>query len=365
LDSNSHSRAHHNIISVANLNHRSIMSCHSIVRIGPLNSDDGCYATLLRSSITNYFSSSSSNEDNDTKNDPHRLAISNRYFDASVTFAGLNQSTDDIITASESAVEDGIILVCDSSLSASQGMCFDSLNKLHDNAEKSTDLGDLLRLCVGVSFGPSPLADGTKASEEEYSRRVLWCLDRGYEYVEADMSPVGMESGHNDRDKEGFARIIEAISSCMWSSHVMKKRTAAATTSVTAANIGSGNTQSQPNEKANADTTASAVPTSDSEREKAAVANLMEGVDQDIESKNKAEEIKKQELAFHELERVIADAKNIRESSQNDSISDEERRKLAGDTALRMMDLFDKLGFGDDEEDSDETEASSLPEGVE
>jgi len=345
------------------------MSCHSIVRIGPLNSDDGCYATLLRSSITNYFSSSSSNEDNDTKNDPHRLAISNRYFDASVAFAGLNQSTDDVITASESAVEDGIILVCDSSLSASQGMCFDSLNKLHDNAEKSTDLGDLLRLCVGVSFGPSPLADGTKASEEEYSRRVLWCLDRGYEYVEADMSPVGMESGHNDRDKEGFARIIEAISSCMWSSHVMKKRTAAAVTSATAANNGSVNTQSQPNENANAnanaDTKSSAVPTSDSEREKAAVANLMEGVDQDIESKNKAEEIKKQELAFHELERVIADAKNIRESSQNDSISDEERRKLAGDTALRMMDLFDKLGFGDDEEDSDETEASSLPEGVE
>mmetsp|Transcript_33108 Transcript_33108/g.42806 ORF Transcript_33108/g.42806 Transcript_33108/m.42806 type:complete len:150 (+) Transcript_33108:1-450(+) len=149
----------------------------------------------------------------------------------------------------------------------------------------------------------------------------------------------------------------------------MKKRTAAAVTSATAANNGSVNTQSQPNENANAnanaDTKSSAVPTSDSEREKAAVANLMEGVDQDIESKNKAEEIKKQELAFHELERVIADAKNIRESSQNDSISDEERRKLAGDTALRMMDLFDKLGFGDDEEDSDETEASSLPEGVE
>ena len=120
LDSNSHSRAHHNIISVANLNHRSIMSCHSIVRIGPLNSDDGCYATLLRSSITNYFSSSSSNEDNDTKNDPHRLAISNRYFDASVAFTGLNQSTDYFISASESAVEDGIILVFDSSLSASQ-----------------------------------------------------------------------------------------------------------------------------------------------------------------------------------------------------------------------------------------------------
>ena len=340
------------------------MSCHSIVRIGPLNSnDDGCYTALLRSSITNYFTtSSSSNEDDGNKtNDLHRLAISNRYFDASVVFAGLNESTN-AITPSESTVEDGIILVFDSSPSASQDMCFDPLNKLHENAEKSTDLGDLLRLCVGISFGPSPLADGTKASEEEYSRRVLWCLDRGYEYVEADMSPLGMESGHNDRDKEGFARIIEAVSSCMWSSRVMKKRAAVATTAAAAAaSNGNGNVK----DTADADTTTSSNPKSDADREKSAVASLMQGVDQDIESKNKTDEIKQQEMAFHELERVIADAKNIRESSQNDSMSDEERRQRAGDTALRMMELFDKLNFGDDEEDSDETEASSLPDGVE
>ena len=340
------------------------MSCHSIVRIGPLNSNDGCYTALLRSSITNHFTtSSSSNEDDDDdaeKNGLHRVVISNRYFDASVVFAGLNESTN-VITPSESTVEDGIILVFDSSPSASQDMCFDSLNKLHESAEKSTDLGDLLRLCVGVCFGPSPLADGTKASEEEYSRRVLWCLDRGYEYVEADMSPMGMESGHNDRDKEGFARIIEAVSSCMWSSRVMKKRAAVATTKAAAAAANTGNE----NATANADTTTSSNPKSDAEREKSAVASLMQGVDQDNESRNKTDEIKQQEMAFHELERVIADAKNIRESSQNDSMSDEERRKRAGDTALRMMELFDKLGFGDDEEDSDETEASSLPDGVE
>ncbi len=354
------------------------MSCHSIVRMGPLKSDDGCNATLLRSSITNHFqnnaasTSSSSSREGDNKIDQHRIAISNRYFDASVVFAGLMTSTDDMITSTESFVEDGIILVFDSSPTASQDVCFDSLNVLHDNAEKSTDLGDLLRLCVGVSFGPSPLADGSKASEEEYSRRVLWCLDRGYEYVEADMSPIGMESGHNERDKEGFARIVEAISSCMWSSHVMKKRSAVASSSTDAGN-GSVNTQSESNKLNNEDSTTLSVPTNDSEREKAAVSKLMEGVDQDIESKNKAEEIRQQEMAFHELESVIAAAKNIREASQNDSMSDEERRKLAGDTALQMMELFEKLGFddgGDDDEednslaDSDETEASNLPDGV-
>lgn len=336
------------------------MSCHSIVRIGPLNSKDGCYTTQLRSSLLNYFAtSSSSNDGADAKNDLHRLAISNRYFDASVVFAGLNESTDGIISPAKSTVEDGVILVFDSSPSASKDVCFDSLNKVHDDAEKSTDLGDLLRLCVGVSFGPSPLADGTKASEEEYSRRVLWCLDRGYEYVEADMSPIGIESGHNDRDKEGFARIIEAVSSCMWSSRVMKKRAVVSTTSATAVN---NDTEKN---NANTDDATKSDPNSDAEREKAAVANLMEGVDKDIDSKNATDEIRQQEMAFHELERVIADARNIRESSQNESMSDEERRKRAGDTALRMMELFDKLGLGDDEEDSDETEASSLPDGVE
>mmetsp|Transcript_19047 Transcript_19047/g.29787 ORF Transcript_19047/g.29787 Transcript_19047/m.29787 type:complete len:341 (-) Transcript_19047:81-1103(-) len=340
------------------------MSCHSIVRIGPSNSNDGCCTTQLRSSLLNYFATSSStDEGGDTKNDLHRLDISNRYFDASVVFAGLSESADDIITPSESTVEDGIILVFDSSPTASQDMCFNSLNKVHDETEKSTDLGDLLRLCVGVSFGPSPLADGTKASEEEYSRRVLWCLDRGYEYVEADMSPIGIESGHNDRDKEGFARIIEAISSCMWSSRVMKKRTAVTTTSAAAANNDANNDTEKAN--ANADNATKSDPNSDAEREKAAVANLMEGVDRDVDFKNPTDEIRQQEMAFHELERVIADAKNIRESTQNDSMSDEERRKRAGDTALRMMELFDKLGLGDDEEDSDETEASSLPDGVE
>ena len=333
--------------------------CHSIVRIGPLKSDDGCYASLLRSSITNHFQnnaalSKSSSSKNGDKYEQFHLVISNRYFDASVIFAGLNESTDDVVitSAEESVVEDGIILVFDSSPSASQDVCFDSLSALHVNAEKTIGLGDSLRLCVGVSLGPSPLADGSKACEEEYSRRVLWCLERGYEYVEADMSPIGMESGHDERDKDGFARILEAISSCMWSSHVMKKR-------------------SEPNNEdsnnANDDTKLSDHKRSDSEREKAALANLMEGVDQGNNAKDTTQEMKRQEMAFQELESVIADAKNIREASQNNSMSDEERRKRAADTALRMMDLFEKLGFeGDHDEDydSDETDTSSLPDGV-
>ena len=53
---------------------------------------------------------------------------------------------------------------------------------------------------------------------------MLWCLDRGYEYVEVDVTPEGMTGGFEERDKDGYARVVEAIGTCMWSSHVMKRR---------------------------------------------------------------------------------------------------------------------------------------------
>ena len=63
-----------------------------------------------------------------------------------------------------------------------------------------------MRLCVGVNFE----GIGPTAQDNEYSRRILWCLDREFEYVEADCSEQGQQQGHDERDKEGFARIIEA-----------------------------------------------------------------------------------------------------------------------------------------------------------
>jgi hypothetical protein len=44
-----------------------------------------------------------------------------------------------------------------------------------------------------------------------YTRRVLWCLDHGYEYVQVDLMEYGRSIGHSDREKEGFARIVEAV----------------------------------------------------------------------------------------------------------------------------------------------------------
>jgi len=46
--------------------------------------------------------------------------------------------------------------------------------------------GDMLRLCVGiVGNAVRPVAQTPKEIEEEYSKRVLWCLNRGYEFISA------------------------------------------------------------------------------------------------------------------------------------------------------------------------------------
>lgn len=320
------------------------MACYSVLRIGPIDSEKG-YGSQLQAAIASHFKASSANDTSTSE-----LFVSNRYFDANVMLTGLHESTADNI-------EDGIILVFDSSSDASSSeKAFDSLTTVHNSAERLDRAGELLRLCVGVSFGPSPLSDGSKKSEEEYSRRVLWCLDRGYEYVEADLTEEGMAKGHEDRDKEGYARIVEAISSCMWSSHVMKKRSVVAApvtkkvdksedeVGKESKEIGGNSIQSQSSDH---DT-----------REAAAMSTLMKGVEEESESTSdeSKHEQKRQEIAFHELEHVMTEAKRIREASQSESMTDEERRQRAGDTAMRLMGLLDKLGFDDDEEDSSNEE---------
>eukprot|EP01082_Thalassiosira_pseudonana_P015792 g14353.t1 g14353 contig9:1658654-1658929(+) len=88
------------------------------------------------------------------------------------------------------------------------------------------------------------------------------------------------------------------------------------------------------------------------------MATLMKGVEEESESTSDESKLeqKRQEIAFHELEHVMTVAKRIREASQSESMTDEERRQRAGDTAMRLMGLLDKLGFDDDEEDSSNEE---------
>ena len=383
------------------------MSNYSILRIGPIVEDSNdCHATVIREAILSRFqeedgasnTTSTTSTTSTNTNEKTALTISNRYFDANVMLLGTNESNTTNLNNEEEeviAIEDGIMLIFDASLSTS----FDILSTHHTTAVSNSKAGELLRLCIGTSYGPSPLSNGTKSSEEEYSRRVLWCLDHGYEYVEVDLTKEGMKRGFNDRDKDGFARVIEAIGSCMWSSHVMKPRNNVAvgssrssagikeklestsTTTETLAtkealpknndantDISAKDNDKEEEELSETSTTASSLPDDYEEREKAAISSLMKDMNIEEQSSNPQQdqqqqqqhEDKKEEMAFHQLESVISEARLLREASKSNSMSDDERRARAGDTAMKLMGLLGSMGFdGDDSTDVEEEQCDS------
>ena len=336
------------------------MASCSVVRIGPTTSPD---CSVIRSAVLRHFRSAADADDagdgppgpaNDDGGD--ELVVSNRYFDARVRLVDLESPP----VAGEAA-EDGVVLVFDSTAAG-----FDGLPSHHD-AALLLNSGDLLRLCVSCSRGPSPLSDGTERSEAEYSRRVLWCLDRGYEYVEADVTEEGLRRGHDERDREGFARVVEAVGGCMWTSRVMRRRGAGSKPPA-------GGVQG---EKVDAGQSSGAAKTSedrgqsqqgpsdgppsndDADREDRAVSHLMrevEGDDDPATSPAPSPAAPPEEVAMHKLEQTLAEARAIRDASRNDTMSDEERRRRAGDAAMRLVGLLGEMGLGDDSDDDDSDE---------
>mmetsp|Transcript_7371 Transcript_7371/g.16121 ORF Transcript_7371/g.16121 Transcript_7371/m.16121 type:complete len:159 (+) Transcript_7371:2-478(+) len=104
-------------------------------------------------------------------------------------------------------------------------------------------------------------------------------------------------------------------------------------------------------------------PANNSEREKAAMDSLLQGVNRESETDTISNEEttktqQQDEMAFHQLEHVLSEAKLIREASKSYSMTDEERRERAGDTAMKLMGLLDRLGL-DDGDDTDEGSHSS------
>ena len=394
-----------------------IPPCVSVVRIGPdASGDEGNLpACILRKALLDHFKNESDHRDNDSDQGNQEISITNKYFTAAVALRDIigrpsNSSSNDNAKNVDQAVdstgdtkkEDGIILVFDARKNNApnpRAIDFDSLGRIHSWVENAGG-GDLLRLCVGVTnVGQEQLNDSKgdrdPEAEKEYSRRILWCLDRGYEYVEADLSSAGLLRGHAERDKEGFARIVEAIRGTVWSSAVMataKKNELKSSYAEAKAHaheqpsLGVANLPAyEPPNPSLLGKIPDVGPSNpdDGERESRARQAILEqsGVNDDqlldemsgmeqenldpvnIPDSNSSEEDRRrrseeleQERVFNDFEGALRQARSIREMSRSGTLSDDERRNRAGEAAVLLMDLMGKMGFGESDEEGSEEE---------
>ena len=350
-------------------------SCISVVRLGP--TDDNICAGMLRNAILDFFAKQQG-ADAVPSNDTFR--VSNKYFDAQIMLQNIDNdgslnSQEHSTTDVPPPKEDGIILVFDAAKSnpdlvVDTAASFGSLSLVHDKAvEKGA--GDLLRLCVGVTIGPMEASElRGQAYEKEYARRINWCLDdgRGYEYVECDLSPEAIGKGHDARDKEGFARVIEAISGTMWSSAVMNKSKKTALKKSYAQESAQVATE-QENEYVPPDPSMLLGIGNDETREEQARQAILEqsGIEQEARvqlsgqenvnpaqnNNNQRQREREQERMFDNLESALRQAASIREMSRAGELSDDDRRKRAGDAADLLMTLMQQAGMGDESSDEE------------
>ena len=289
----------------------------------------GPSATLIKTALLSYFPS---------RGDV--LLVVNKYFCAQV------QLLDDLDTSCDDyPKDDGVILVFDGLASnpdrphtATTSTTFASLTGHHDILS-TKNIGDLLQLCVGVSLTELSVQEWRgKNHEEAFSNRILWCLDREYEYVEANLSLEGQEHGHNERDKDGFARIVEALQGTVWSSAVMDKK--------------------KQTEMKNAfepvERNVVAVDIKSVTEEPSVVTlSVQEYIDDDKEVDEVEQDRRKQEKLdeqkMESFESLMRQASDLRDASKDGTLPDEMRRERAAELALALM---NQMGLDDEDESS-------------
>ncbi|GKY95541.1 hypothetical protein MPSEU_000515700 [Mayamaea pseudoterrestris] len=348
-------------------------SCTSILRIGPAEAPE---TLQLREALLSFLAADGSPKVQ-TK---HGFKIANRYFQAEVRL----EYTGRISDSRDTWKEDGIILVFPNDLVASQ-YSFDSLAAIHHAAvsakANNASAGELLRLCVAVSSEPLPEAYiVSKQYEHEYARRIHWCLDRGYEYVECNL--LDINQGHDDRDKEGFARIVETIRGTVWSSAVMAPKK---TEEEVGLKISYQQDESvigdcyvneyEPPDPRNFPTISDATIDPSTEidrvREELARQELMaefeadtlipipkDGADPNLKANQDRERY--EEKIFNAMECTLKQAAQIRETSRAGSMTDSQRRQRAGDAATLLYRMMEELEFDESDDDGARSENDSI-----
>ncbi len=209
---------------------------------------------------------------------------------------------------------------------------------------------------------------------------MLWCLDHGYEYVEADLTEYGQSIGHEDREKEGLARIVEAVGNTVWSTAKMRPRKArhlkfsydVDKNNVTSKSTNTGDARSIkivdtaegddsiiPAVVAVEATEVEAGTENDTRKHHSTevttsqsdlISNTTTGVqpstkDVKVESLLKQEESEEDISKLESLEFLIKEANRIRDCARQEHISDDERRRQAGEMAIRLISAFGDEDF--------------------
>jgi hypothetical protein len=317
----------------------------SVVRVGP--SDGNLSAKFLRNALVSHIEKLSTSTTSTPSESSHMLTISNKYFTANVLLEEMGATPQ-----SEQTKEDGVILVFDAlrsnpDLSAGDGASFDSLSYAHQQAEENDTCGDLLRLCVGVSLSSlSPVELRGKDHEAEYSRRIMWCLDRGYEYVEADLSQEGQTIGHEDRDKDGSSAVMFKAKTELLKETYLED-TAAIQDEEEEENLYEPPDPSKFQSQVNKEETSS--NNISSEESNAEVGMLLEPEKVGPEEMKQLRKDMETEQIFDKME-----------GSKNGELNDDERRQRAGDAATTLFGLMDAFGLEEDEDsDADSSDNDS------
>jgi len=365
------------------------LACTSVLRLGGSAGSEPLIDFLLDALATHFKNDDRSppntsvdtTQDLDDEDGALPLTMANKYFTASISLQRLgsietaSRQEEDSTTAATMITpihnqmkEDGILLVfpSDSTISVDS-----SLTHIHESAEKNDQCGDLLRLCISVCKEDGEKGRKGKAYEEQYSRNVLWCLDRGYEYVEADLNEEARARGHDDREKDGFARICEAMNGTVWSSAIRRK----VQQQINKRSSGEGQALSDMTSKGQTEEikkdTANNMPqtpsnheTPDNTTSEDATHNeeKNEGIDDSLMLNDNAIDDAgnggdtRDEL-IDSFQQAMKEAGRIRDASKAGNLSDGLRKKRAGDAANMLMGLLEKIGF-DDESECDAVDSS-------
>lgn len=319
------------------------MVCTSILRIGGPGLTQEL--SVLTRELAKHFEV--------TNNCQDIFLIKNKYFSARVRLLSLIKDQikcDKSCRKDAESIEDGIMLVFPSTTH------IDALTDWHDQITSMFDCGDNIRLCISTAVRSGCTDDvASKQDEEVYSQRVLWCLDRGYEYIEVDLSTDGLQSGFEKREKDGFARVVEAMFGTLWSSATMLETRTSTNNADASDHTLKGqvkiiNVMSEP-----ANTSVLHC--------KLIMDPEKQAIDQDMSNncKSDSQSCDPNETMLNHFDNALKEAKMIRDASRSGDLSNDERRRRAGNAAEVLMGLFGQMGFDDDNEESssDEEETCS------